>query len=292
MWSVYSVHLVPFALVAFRVMGLFLTIPLLNASVVPTRLKILFACALAAAIYPALLGSVGVASIAPESVTLFALAPMVLFELAIGASMGFLAGLPLHAANFAGFIMGHQMGLTLARTYDPTSDIDTDLLSQVLFVIGAGAFMAVGGLESLFLTVAGSFERVPAGGFRPDITPLGLAVGLMGSGLELAIRISAPVTGIIALVMVAMGVLNKTLPQLNAMTVGFMLKIVLGLSMMAVGLGAMSQALVDDVTTTLTGVLEWWQQEEQQIAADVDAARQASEAVAASSGSQAAQQAE
>jgi len=273
MATLYGEHLVAFSLVALRVMGLFLTVPLVGGAMVPRRMKILFAVALAAAVYPALIGSVGVSGIAPESVGLFALAPMAFFELAIGASMGFLAGMPLHAANFAGFVMGHQMGLTLARTYDPASEVETDLLSQLLFIIAAGAFLAVGGLESLFLTVAGSFERVPAGGFRPDLTPLEMATGLMGSGLELAIRVSAPVVGIIALVMVAMGVLNKTLPQINAMTVGFMLKIVLGMGMMAVGLGAMSEALVDDVTGTLAGVLEWWGQEEAEVAAAVEGVR-------------------
>lgn len=261
MSSLYAEHLVPFMLVAFRVMGLFLSAPLVGGVAVPRRAKVLLAVFMAAAVYPALIageGGVGARAVGPASITLFGLVPMVVFELAIGASMGFLSGMPLHAANFAGFVMGHQMGLTLARTYDPSSEVETDLLSQLMFIIAAGAFLAVGGLESLFLTVAGSFDRVPAGGFRPDLSPVEMAVGLLQSSFELALRVSAPVVGIVGLVMVALGVLSKTLPQLNAMTVGFMLKIVLGIGMMAAGLASMSDALVDNVTTTLRDVMVWW----------------------------------
>jgi flagellar biosynthetic protein FliR len=261
MSTLLAIHLVPFALVAFRVMGLFLAAPLIAGAAVPARVKVLLAVTLAAAVYPIVATGGpggGPTGIAPASVGLFALVPMIAFEAAIGAAMGFLAGMPMHAANFAGFIMGHQMGLTLARTYDPTSEVETDLISQLLYILAAGAFLAIGGLEALFLGVATSFERIPAGGFRPDLTPLDIAVGLMGSSLELALRVSAPVLGIVSLILVALGVLGKTLPQINAMTVGFMLKIILGLTMIALGIVAMEEAIVEDVQRTLHGVLAWW----------------------------------
>lgn len=259
--ALFALHLVPFVLVAFRVMGLFLSTPLIGSATVPVKVKVLLAVFLAAAVYP-VVGAPDGSGIATPSIGLFALVPMLVFELAIGASMGFLAGMPLHAANFAGFLMGHQMGLTLARTYDPSSEAETDLLSQMLFIIAAGTFLAIGGLDLLFLTVAGSFERIPAGGFRPDITPLAMAVGLLQSSMELAVRIAAPVIGIVSLVLVALGVLSKTLPQINAMTVGFMLKIVLGMGMVAAGITSMDEAIVEDVTGTLGDVLGWWQRVE------------------------------
>ena len=250
-------HLVPFALVAMRILGLFLTAPLVGGAMVPWRAKVLLGVALAAAVYPVVLARGG--AIAPESASMLWLVPLSIFEMAIGASMGFLAGLPLHAANFAGFLMGHQMGLGLARTYDPSSEVETDLISQVLFIIAAGAFLAIDGLEALFLAIASSFESIPAGGFRPDLTPVEMATGLLGSGFELALRVSAPVLGIVTLVLVSLAVLNKTLPQINAMTVGFILKIVLGVSMLAIGITGISEALAEDVSAALREVLGWWE---------------------------------
>ena len=260
MAAFFSLHLVPFALVALRIMGLFLALPMLGSATVPVRVKALFSVAMAAAAYPIVLASHGDAPIFPASMGLLALAPMIVFELAIGASLGFLAGMPLHAANFAGFLMGYQMGLGLARTFDPSSEAETDLISQVLFIIAATAFLALGGLDGLFIGVASSFERVPVGGFEPGIAPLELAVGLLASGTELAIRVSAPVVGIVMLVLVALGALSKTLPQLNVMTVGFILKILLGFTMLAAGLASIDEAIVVDVTESLGKVMGWWRQ--------------------------------
>ncbi|MCB9840983.1 MAG: flagellar biosynthetic protein FliR [Phycisphaeraceae bacterium] len=260
MAALFSLHLVPFALVAFRVMGLFLALPLLGSATVPVRIKSFLAVAVAAAAYPVVVAGQGQTPVLPASMGLFALVPMIVFELAIGASLGFLAGMPLHAANFAGFLMGHQMGLGLARTFDPSSDAETDLLSQLLFIIASTAFLAIGGLDGLFVGVASSFERVPVGGFEPGITPLELAVGLVASGTELAVRVSAPVVGIVILVLVALGALSKTLPQLNVMTVGFIMKILLGFAMLMAGLASIDEAIVVDVTESLGRVMGWWRQ--------------------------------
>lgn len=250
-----AAHLVPFALVAFRVAGLMLALPLIGGAVVPVRAKVLLAIALATAVYPLAAPNVGVIGV---TVGMFGLVPLIVFEVAIGALIGFLAGMPLHAANFAGYLMGHQMGLTLARTYDPGSEVETDLLSQLLFIVAAGAFLAIGGLEALLLSVAGSFDRLPAGDFRPGATPIALATMLIHTATEIALRVSAPVVGIVWLSLVALGMLSKTLPQINAMTVGFILKIVLGMGMVAAGVGAMSETIVDGVESAMGSIAAWW----------------------------------
>src|SRR5437868_2450431 len=77
---------------------------------------------------------------------------------------------------------------------------------------GGGVCGGGGGLERLVGGIIESFARVPVGGFATDRVPLDLLVGVLASGFELAIRVAAPVTGIVLLLVIVIGVMGKTMP--------------------------------------------------------------------------------
>jgi flagellar biosynthetic protein FliR len=170
--------------------------------------------------------------------------------------MGFLAALPIHALDLSGFLIGHQMGLGLARVYNPELETDTDSTGQLIMYMGLGAFVAIGGLEVLFLSLADTFRFVPLGQGVAQ-APLDLVVGLIGSGFELALRVAAPVLCIIFLLMIAMGFVTKTMPQINIMSVGFTVKILAGIAMLAVSLTAMQQATAEEIQRVLRLAVGW-----------------------------------
>lgn len=246
-------HAVPFALVLFRLAGLFVMAPLLTSVVVPMRHKALLAMMLAAATYPVVLTRVAI----PAAADLPALVPMLLAEAMIGLVVGALASLPLLCVEMSGVIAGHTMGFGLARVYNPEADLDADVLGQLLMYIATGVFIAAGGLEQLFAGVLRSFDRVPLGTFASGKAPLDLFVGVLGSGLELALRVAAPVVGICLLLIVALGVVGKTLPALNIMTVGFTIKLVVGILIVVLALHAIRDAVGEHVGGALAQVRGW-----------------------------------
>jgi flagellar biosynthesis protein FliR len=182
---------------------------------------------------------------------------MVVTEALVGLAMGAIASLPMLSLEMSGVMMGQSMGLGLARVYNPDSDIDADVTGQFLYYIGAGIFIAMGGLEQLMGGVIESFARVPLGGFEVGKAPLDLLTGTLTSGFDLAIRVAAPVTGIVLLLVIVIGVMGKTMPQINVMSVGFAVKIIAGLAMLTLALYAVGNAVGDDVAATLTNVLRW-----------------------------------
>jgi flagellar biosynthesis protein FliR len=157
----------------------------------------------------------------------------------------------------AGYMMGHQMGLGLARVYNPEFGEETDIVGQLLMFIGIAIFIAIGGLEALFLALLTTFERIPLGAFGMDHLPMEIVVGILGSAFELVLRVAAPVLCIIMLLMVAMGFVMKTMPQINILSVGFPLKILLGLLMLILGLVAIQQAATDEIADALSIILHW-----------------------------------
>jgi flagellar biosynthetic protein FliR len=246
-------HVVPFVLVAFRLAGLFLFTPVLTNRMMPRNARVLLVVMLAAALYPALPWR---AQASPD-VGLMGLLPLVVSETMIGAVMGFVAALPVLSLDLAGYVMSHQMGLGLGRVYNPDVGQDTDLLGQLLMYLGIAVFLSCGGLEALFLTLARTFEHVPAGAVGLGQTPMELILGVLGSGYELALRVCAPVLCIILLLMITMGFVGKTMPQINIMSVGFTLKIVFGLAMVAGSLAAAHQAIGEEIGRALAGAMGW-----------------------------------
>lgn len=246
-------HVVPFALVVCRLAGLLLFSPILANQYMPSKFRALLAVMLAAVVYPGLPSRI---QTAPD-VGLVMLAPLILSETLIGVAIGFIAGIPVMTLDLAGFLMGHQMGLSLARVYNPEVGGDTDVLGQILMYIGLAAFVAIGGVDVLFVTVASTFDRVPIGAFAIARVPLDTMVGVLSSGVELAVRVATPVMGIVFLLMIAMGFVMKTMPQINIMSVGFTIKIIFGIGMIAVSIGAMHHAIAAEIESALREVMNW-----------------------------------
>lgn len=250
--ELFAHHAVPFLLVMFRLAGLLIFAPLLSSVMIPARVKVLLVLMFAAAIYPMIAPPQ-----LPATATILELAPLALREALIGGVMGLIATLPILAMDMAGVIVSQQMGFGLARVYNPLNDTDMDLLGQLLSFVALGLFIALGGLNLLFATLLGSFANAPLGVLRADQTPLSLITATLSAGFELALRVSAPVGALIFLVLVAIGVLNKTMPQLNVMTIGFSIKILAGFLVLAASLTAVAHAGADEISGALEDVIRW-----------------------------------
>jgi len=251
--DIINAHAVPFLLVAFRLAGLAVFTPVLAITGMPRPFRILLALMLAAAVYPGLPTHL---QLQPD-LTLVELLPLVAGELAIGAVIGFIAAIPIASLDLAGLVMGNQVGLGLARVYNPDTDTDSEAIGQLMTYLGVSAFVAMGGLDALYLSVVRSFDRVPMGGLAPSQVPLDLITGTIASGFELALRVAMPVIGVILLVLAAMGALMKTMPQFNVLTVGFAIKILIALFVIAAAASAIHNAAADEIEHTLTTIARW-----------------------------------
>ena len=226
-------HVPAFLMVLFRISGIFIFAPLLGSSTVPMRMKVIFALGLAGCVYPMLLmpgrpaAELMGASIGHE-VHLWALGAAVAVELLIGLAIGFGATLPIIAAQVGGHVIDQQMGLGLAGVYNPELNEQSGVVGEFYFLAAVAIFVIMGGHRVLLVTVAGSFDHVPLGGFDNFGGLLALMLGLMQSMFELALKVAAPLLAVIFLETVAMGFMARTVPQMNIMSVGFALRIMLG----------------------------------------------------------------
>lgn len=237
-----------FMLVLFRLAGLFIFAPLFGSNLVPIRVRTFLAIALSFCVFPM------VPTQAPP-LTLFTLPVVIASEMFIGMLIGYGASLPLIAVQVSGMMMGHQIGLGLARVFSPDTQQETEVLSEVFFLVALIVFLLLNGHHAVLGALVRSFHSVPLGGFRPDGQVLQVVTGMLGSMFDLAICLAAPLLCLIFLETVTMGFIARTVPQLNILTLGFPLRVILGLFLLVAVVGVMYTAVADAINEALATLL-------------------------------------
>ncbi|MBX3406326.1 MAG: flagellar biosynthetic protein FliR [Phycisphaeraceae bacterium] len=246
-------HVGPFLMCLFRLSGLFVFAPVLGSPAIPARVRALVCAVFALALYPTLPEE----SMNPVAFDGLSLAWAVAGETLIGVVIGLLAALPMYAVQLGGMLVGHQVGVGLANVYNPALDTEADVIGQFLLYMALAVFVAIGGLEAVFIALASTFAHVPLGGFAASDAPLDLFVGLTASGFGIALRIAAPVMCIVLAETLAAGFIMKTMPQMNVLSIGFAVKIIVALIALIGSLGAVHALAGDEVARSLRAMLEW-----------------------------------
>lgn len=244
----------PFLLTVFRLAGLFLFAPVLTSSMVPVRYKAIMVFLLGAAVFPMVSVRIPAGALPVDVITMV---PLLVREAIVGFTIGLIASIPMLSLEMSGVIAGQQMGLGLARVYNPDSDSEADVLGQMLYTIALGGFLAGRGVESMMDSVLETFDTIPLGAVDCALAPLGTVTGVLTAGFELAIRVTTPVSGAVLLMTIVLGVVGKTMPQINIMSVGFTFKIAIGLLALIFGLSAVGDTTAEVVRDTMLTVQAW-----------------------------------
>ncbi len=243
-------HVPAFLLVLFRLAGIFIFGPVFGSQVIPMRVKAMLALVLTLCIYPIVPPQV------PVALSLPTLAVAVGTEMLIGLVIGYGASLPLVALQIGGQMMGHQLGLGLAQVFSPDFDEQTEVLSQFLFLVALTAFLLMDGHHAMIGALVVSFQTIPLGGYVPDATLLSMVTGLLQSMFELGLRVAAPLLCLVFLETLAMGFVARTVPQLNILSLGFPLRIIVGLFMLVAMTGMLFEQIGESILYMLRGVAQ------------------------------------
>ncbi len=247
-------QLAPFMLALLRMSGLFVFAPLLSSVSIPGKVKVLLVFLVTLAVFPTLPAT---ARVGGAEMDVLSLAMAGVFEVLLGVVIGLIALLPVLAVQLGSSLIGQQMGFGLAQVYNPALETESDPIGELLLHLSLVAFIAMGGVEALFFSVARSFEKVPLGEVTVTSVPSQLVLGAVAGGMELAIRISSPVLGIILIETIATAFLMRTMPQLNILSIGFAVKIVLGFAALVAGMSAIDAAISGHVVEVGRVLLGW-----------------------------------
>jgi flagellar biosynthetic protein FliR len=172
-------------------------------------------------------------------------------EMMIGLVIGLGMGIVFLGAELAGALIGQQAGLALGQVFNPLLENDTTALGQLFFLVHLMIFLAIGGHRQLMQALLETFNAIPVLSFRHDERIVSLAADLLSSAFILAIRLAGPVLIALTLTTLAMGFVSRAMPQLNILSVGFSLQILVALLVAGLALAMSGDLLAAAITDGL-----------------------------------------
>jgi len=239
-----------FLLVLFRVAGMFVMAPMLGSARVPRRVRAMLVLLIAAG----MAGAVQMPVALPQDLATLVVA--LGGELVFGIAMGLIVSFVFVAAQWAGEIMGQQMGLSIAQTFDPQFGQSSTLVGDLQFMLTLLVFMSplVNGPAAMLRGVHASFAALPPLSVGLDQSVFDLLIEMLTGATILAMQIAAPMLVTMLIVDVALGCIGKTMPQLNVMTAGLSIRSLVGLIVIIVGVKITGEVLVDAVSANVSVV--------------------------------------
>jgi flagellar biosynthetic protein FliR len=217
-------------LVLARIGGLVVAAPVFGHLLVPHRIRAAFALALTAALVPV------VAPIAAVPATVWGLAGLVAIEFIVGATLGLVAQFVFAGVQLGGQIAGTQMGFGIVNLIDPQTHSQVSVIAQWQQLLALLVFLVLDVHHLLIRALVGSFQAAPPGAVALTAASVRGVVGLSADLFAVGVRIAVPVLIALLLTNGALGVLARTVPQLNVFVVGFPLNVGVGLCVLGASL--------------------------------------------------------
>ena len=206
-----------------RVLALFGTLPVIGQRAVPMRVRVALAFLIALCAQATL---PRVARVPLDSAVTFR---VVLQQIVIGVSIGFAVRVVFASVEFAGELVGLQMGLNFAGFFDPATGGQTTAVSRFFGVTVSWLFIVTGGHLLVIAGVMQSFQSFPVGpapfAFVKAAQPHRWGAEVFAIGLWIAL----PMVAMLLFVNLVMGIAARVAQQLNLFAIGFPITLSVGL---------------------------------------------------------------
>ncbi|MEN1679807.1 MAG: flagellar biosynthetic protein FliR [Planctomycetota bacterium] len=242
---------VVFVLVLARVGGIVATAPLLSLPSAPIRVRGLLALTMAVVITPVVAPSAAITA-SGAAMNLFGLARLITSEVLVGGLLGLGLMILLAGVQVAGQIISQMSGMALGEIFNPDLDSTVSVFSQVYYYLTLTVFAAIGGHRMLIQALLETFRWAPPGEARFSESYSDALITMLSQSFELGLRASAPIVVALFLSTVVLGLVSRTLPQINTVVVGFGVNSLLTLAVMFLSLGGVAWAFQEP----LAGALE------------------------------------
>jgi flagellar biosynthesis protein FliR len=211
-----------FMLAFVRIASMLALMPIFGSASIPVQLKAGLALVLCFILFPFIQQHATVPL--PQTTGLF-IYKMVL-EIFVGVVIGFVATLLFSAVQFAGYLVDALTGFSFVELVDPFTDTSITVFGQLNILIFTIVFFLINGHYFMLLAVEKSFEVIPLLGVA---APMGKLAAFMttqtGNVFTIAFKLSAPIFVTLMVTQVALGVVARTVPQINVFFVGIPLNI-------------------------------------------------------------------
>lgn len=215
-----------FLLIFARMLGLISVMPVIGGSNVPVMARIGFCLILASIVFYS-----GNVTQAVYYDTIIGYGLLITKEILVGLIIGFSVYFIFSATYLSGFLTDQQIGFAMASVFDPITQTQVAITGNLYYFVMCMLFIVSNGHHLVISCITLSYKALPIGasfifgnsGLFYVILRMTIRFFILG------VTIAVPIIGTILIADLALGVLVKTVPQMNVFVIGMPLKVFLGL---------------------------------------------------------------
>lgn len=220
------------ALLFARLGAVLMVAPVWGEQTVPATIRLALALLVTTVLAP---GLAGATPALPG--TAIAAIPLIINEVIIGLILGLGARLMMSALQVAGATAGLASGLGFAQQIDPVASQPAAIFSGFFSLMGVVLIMAAGLHRVMIEAAADSYAIFPPGAFPPIGDANTFVIDAVSNSFRLGIQIAAPVLIFSLIFNIALGLVSRLIPQVQVFMTALPLSVMLGLAVIALGLG-------------------------------------------------------
>lgn len=251
-WTAIISNVMVFVMVLARTAGIFTFNPIMGRRGVPNVVRVGSTIALAFVMTAA-----GDFSYTMPS-GLFPFVFDMLKELLVGAVLGLFVNIMLQVFSMAGEIVDMQLGLSMAKSYDPTFG-NAGLATQFYSLWFMLYFFVVGAHKSYIKLFAISYEGIPLGWTGLNINIFSTIVYYFETVLTLGVKLAMPIIAAALITEFCIGVLMKAVPTIHVFVLNIQIKLLVGFVVLAASCGVVAEfmdKIMGILFENLNGVLD------------------------------------
>lgn len=218
-------HIEAFILVLLRVSSIVVTIPVMSDKSVPARFKAALALIITLIIFPVVLPKIS----PTENFGALIFMLRMIGEVMIGLIIGFVARLIFICIQIAGDIIGFQMGLSIVNVIDPMTSAHVSIIAELFNLIAMLVFLTVNAHHFFFSAIVQSYSIVNPMTFDFSGQLMQFIFDFTKEAFVIALKIGAPIIAVMLFTSVGLGLVARTVPQINVFIIGLPLQVAIGL---------------------------------------------------------------
>jgi flagellar biosynthetic protein FliR len=216
---------VSFFLAFLRIVALISVAPLFGSRTISIQIKIFLSLFLTVSMLPIIKDQIQASDLLLTSIFL-----MSVQEVLIGLFLGFYSRLIFEAFQFAGRLVGNQMGLGVAELIDPDNGAQVSPIGNIYSLTAIVLFLSLNGHHFILSALYQSFHTMPLDSGKLVKSLAGeRMLSTFNDIFTIGIKLAAPSMVTLFLIEVSMGIIARTVPQMNIFFIGLPLRLGVGL---------------------------------------------------------------
>ncbi len=213
-----------------RIGGFVMAAPVLGTRALPMRARMILVLAITSVLAPVVAPVTHLDPLSADCLLTFAQ------QVIVGATIGMVLRLTFMVFEFAGQFIAQQTGLGFAAMVDPTSGSQVPVLAHLYTILASLIFFASDAHLVLIKLLGDSFTLLPIGPLGLTSAGADIIVDWSATLFASALLLSLPVVIALLAINLAFGVMSRAAPQLNIITIGFPVTILVGIMVVSLTL--------------------------------------------------------